>query len=188
MNREASKWLFESEKPSGLEKVTDDQGAGPTPARRQQTRLQAQTHLGWGCGQEEHLVKDCPVQAKAMGNNRGPGRRDPAYPNINVPFITFTAANTWWRDMQITSGRGQEVVVVGWTSISDFCHIPVCIGKILCTTLVDTGSTVILVWSKVVLVETKLKATTVQLRTVLEELAPMEERRQLTFTVGEERP
>ena len=80
--------------------------------------------------------------------------------------------------------RGQNVIVVGRTSISDFCHIPNCIEGVSCSALVDTGSTVTVVRPEVVPVGTQLEDTAVQLRTVTGELAPMKGRGQMILTVG----
>lgn len=51
------------------------------------------------------------------------------------------------------------VMIVGRTAILDFCHIPICIKKVECTVLVDTGSTVTVVRPEVVPEGTQLEDT-----------------------------
>ncbi|KAM9517048.1 uncharacterized protein ACWYII_044209 [Salvelinus alpinus] len=53
--------------------------------------------------------------------------------------------------------RMEPVVVVGRTCVGDFCHVPVTVGGVPCSALVETQS----------------EPTTVQIRTVTGELAPM---------------
>lgn len=85
---------------------------------------------------------------------------------------------------QDSGDQGRDVIVVGRTSISDFCHIPICIEGVPCTALVDTGSTVTVVRPEVVPQGIQLEGTAVQLRTVTGELAPMKGRGLLRVTVG----
>lgn len=85
---------------------------------------------------------------------------------------------------QDSGDQGRDLIVVGRTSISDFCHIPICIEGVPCTALVDTGSTVTVVQPEVVPQGVQLEDTAVQLRTVTGELAPMKGRGLLRVTVG----
>ena len=62
-------------------------------------------------------------------------------------------------------------------------HVPVTICGASCTALVDTGSTATLMRPDVVPEGTQLEQTTVQLRTVTGELAPMLGRVTLDLTV-----
>lgn len=66
-----------------------------------------------------------------------------------------------------------EPVVVGRTCVGDFCHVPVTVEGVPCSALVDTGSTVTLVRPGIVLGWTQFEPTTLLLRTVTGELAPM---------------
>ncbi|KAF7645995.1 hypothetical protein LDENG_00195080 [Lucifuga dentata] len=72
----------------------------------------------------------------------------------------------------------------GHTSEGDSCYIPVIVKGVPYSALVDTGSTVTLVRPEVVLGCTQLEPTTVQLRTVKGELAPLKGKGVLTVTVG----
>lgn len=94
------------------------------PTRHLQIRPHAQSCLC--CGQAGHLMRNCPSLAKAAGND------------------VVSQATRNCRD------REQDLVMVGRTSISDFCHVPICIEGVPCTALVDTGSTVTVVRSEVV--------------------------------------
>lgn len=74
-------------------------------------------------------------------------------------------------------------MVMGQTSVWDFCHVPVTVEGASCMALVDMGSTVTLVWSDVIPRQTVLEPTTVQLCMVTGELSPMKGKG--TFVVGE---
>ena len=78
----------------------------------------------------------------------------------------------------------EPVVVVGRTCVGDFCHVPVTVEGVPCSALVDTGSTVTLVRPDIVPGWTQCEPTTVQLRTVTGELAPMKGKGIMTLTVG----
>lgn len=54
-------------------------------------------------------------------------------------------------------------MVVGWTHVGDFCHVPITLAGAPCTAMVDTGSTATLMRPNVVPVEAQLEQTTVQL-------------------------
>lgn len=75
-------------------------------------------------------------------------------------------------------------MVVGWTHVGDFCHVPITLAGAPCTAMVDTGSTATLMRPNVVPVEAQLEQTTVQLRTVTGELAPMLGKGRMTLNVG----
>lgn len=64
------------------------------------------------------------------------------------------------------------------------CHVPTTLAGTLCTALVDTGSTATLMRPDVVLVGTQWEKTTVQLRTVTGDLAPMRGKGRVTLNVG----
>lgn len=76
------------------------------------------------------------------------------------------------------------MAVVGRTCVGDFCHVPVTIEGVSCSALVDTGSTVTLVRPDIISDCTELETTTVQLRTVTGELAPMKGKSLLSINVG----
>lgn len=55
-------------KPEWVEEITEMiRGLMVPPPRRQQT----QNRICWGCGQQGHMVKECPTQAKEVGNRKG---------------------------------------------------------------------------------------------------------------------
>lgn len=76
------------------------------------------------------------------------------------------------------------VVVVGRTTVGDFCNVIVKVEGVECLALVDTGSTVTLVRPDILPVGVRVEPTLVQLRTVTGELAPMLGKCQLSVTVG----
>ena len=78
----------------------------------------------------------------------------------------------------------ESTIVVGWTLSGNFCHVPVIIHGAPRTALVDTGSTATLMRPDVVPAGTQLEQTTVQLRTVTGELAPMLSKGRVTLNVG----
>ncbi|KAJ8386236.1 hypothetical protein AAFF_G00175560 [Aldrovandia affinis] len=83
------------------------------------------------------------------------------------------------------AGDGAEsVMVVGWTHAGNFCYVPVALAGAPCSALVDTGSTATLMRPDMVPVGTQLEQTSVQLRTVTGELAPMLGRGKVVITVG----
>lgn len=61
---------------------------------------------------------------------------------------------------------------MSWTQVRDFCHVPLTVGA-LCTAQVDKGSNATLVWTCIVPVGASVEATTVHLRTVTGDLAPI---------------
>lgn len=73
-------------------------------------------------------------------------------------------------------------MVMGQTSVWDFCHVPVTMEGVSCMALVDMGLTVTLVWSDVIPRQTVLEPTIVQLCMVTGELSPMKSKG--TFVVG----
>ena len=75
--------------------------------------------------------------------------------------------------------------MVGRTWAGDFCHVPVTVEGVACLALVDTGSTVTLVRPDILPTWTVLQPTTVQLRTVTGERAPMKGKGLLSIRVGE---
>ncbi|KAJ8389511.1 hypothetical protein AAFF_G00119010 [Aldrovandia affinis] len=75
-------------------------------------------------------------------------------------------------------------MVVGWTHAGNFCYVPVALAGAPCSALVDTGSTATLMRPDVVPVGTQLEQTSVQLRTLTGELAPMLGRGKVVITVG----
>ncbi|KAJ8401940.1 hypothetical protein AAFF_G00375210 [Aldrovandia affinis] len=75
-------------------------------------------------------------------------------------------------------------MVVGWTHAGNFCYVPVALAGAPCSALVDTGSTATLMRPDMVPVGTQLEQTSVQLRTVTGELAPMLGRGKVVITVG----
>ena len=82
-------------------------------------------------------------------------------------------------------GSGLEpVVAVGRTGKGDSCYVPVTVEGVACLALVDSGSTVTLVRPDMVPDKTVLDPTSVRLRTVTGELAPMEGSARLTISVG----
>ena len=64
-------------------------------------------------------------------------------------------------------------------------YVPVTVERVLCSVLVDTGSTVTLVRLDVVPGWTQFEPTTVQLRSVTGDLAPLKGNGMLTVIVGE---
>ncbi|KAL1272916.1 hypothetical protein QQF64_028778 [Cirrhinus molitorella] len=81
-------------------------------------------------------------------------------------------------------GPKESVVVVGRTCVSDFCHVPILVEGVPCLALVDTGSTVTVIRPDVIPADAKLEATTVRLRTVTGELAPMKGKGEVGLTIG----
>ena len=79
----------------------------------------------------------------------------------------------------------ESTMVVGWTHSGNFCHVPITIHRAPRTALVDTGSTVTLMRPDVVPAGTQLEQTTVQLRTVTGELAPILGKGRVTLNVGD---
>ena len=75
--------------------------------------------------------------------------------------------------------------MVGRTRVGDFCYIPVMVEGVSSSALVDTGSTATLVRPDILSSWTNVQPTTVQLRTVTGERAPMVGKGQLKVTVGE---
>lgn len=82
------------------------------------------------------------------------------------------------------SSSPNQVIAVGWTQVGDFCHVPVTVEGTLCTALVDTGSNATLVRPDMVPEGASMEATTVHLKTVTGDLAPMVGRCVLRFRVG----
>ncbi|KAJ7989378.1 hypothetical protein DPEC_G00303910 [Dallia pectoralis] len=76
------------------------------------------------------------------------------------------------------------VVVVGRTTVGDFCNIRIKVEGVECLALVDTGSTVTLVRPDILPSGVRVEQTDVQLRTVTGELAPMLGKCRLSVTVG----
>lgn len=68
--------------------------------------------------------------------------------------------------------------------MGNLCHIPVLVGNVSCSALVDTGSTATLVRPDVVPAGTVLEQTTVRLQTVTGQTAAMKGRGTFVFTVG----
>ncbi|KAJ8002405.1 hypothetical protein DPEC_G00179790 [Dallia pectoralis] len=79
---------------------------------------------------------------------------------------------------------GGPVVVVGRTTVGDFCNIRIKVEGVGCLALVDTGSTVTLVRPDILPSGVRVEQTDVQLRTVTGELAPMLGKCRLSVTVG----
>lgn len=78
-----------------------------------------------------------------------------------------------------------SVVVVGWTQVGIFCHVPVMVDGVTCTALLDTGSNATLVWPDILSAGAGVEETDVQLRTVTGDLAPMRGRGVFQFGVGD---
>ena len=76
------------------------------------------------------------------------------------------------------------VITVGWTEVGNFCHVPVLVGNLACSALVDTGSTATLVRPDVVPAGTILEPTSVKLQTVTGQTASIRGRGTFTFTLG----
>ncbi|KAJ8366684.1 hypothetical protein AAFF_G00345480 [Aldrovandia affinis] len=95
--------------------------------------------------------------------------------------------HSWGSGALLPPGAGdgaESVMVVGWTHAGNFCYVPVALAGALCSALVDTGSTATLMRPDMVPVGTQLEQTSVQLRTVTGELAPMLGRGKVVITVG----
>ncbi|KAJ8006814.1 hypothetical protein DPEC_G00111130 [Dallia pectoralis] len=88
-----------------------------------------------------------------------------------------------WLHPVATSCPG-PVVVVGRTTVGDFCNISIKVEGVECLALVDTGSTVTLVRPDILPSGVRVEQTDVQLRTVTGELAPMLGKCRLSVTVG----
>lgn len=80
--------------------------------------------------------------------------------------------------------NSESVRVVGWTHVGDFCHVPITLAGTPCIALIDTGSTATLMRPDVFPAGTQLEPTSVQLRTVTGELAPMLGRGMVVIKVG----
>jgi len=78
----------------------------------------------------------------------------------------------------------EPVVAVGRTGKGDSCYVPITVEGVPCLALLDTGSTVTLVRPDMVPGWIRFDDTTVRLRTVTGELAPMKGRGLLTISVG----
>ncbi len=76
------------------------------------------------------------------------------------------------------------VITVGWTEVGNLCHVPVLVGNVSCSALVDTGSTATLIRPDVVPAGTVLEPTSVKLQTVTGQTAAMKGRGTFVFTVG----
>ncbi|KAJ8395184.1 hypothetical protein AAFF_G00036400 [Aldrovandia affinis] len=95
--------------------------------------------------------------------------------------------HSWGSGALLPPGAGdgaESVMVVGWTHAGNFCYVPVALAGAPCSALVDTGSTATLMRPDMVPVGTQLEQTSVQLRTVTGELAPMLGRGKVVITVG----
>lgn len=75
------------------------------------------------------------------------------------------------------------VVTVGWTAVANLCHVPVLVGNLSYSALVDTGSTASLVRSDVS-VGTILEQAGVKLQTVTAGTSSMKGRVTFPFRLG----
>ncbi|XP_058864420.1 uncharacterized protein LOC131706752 [Acipenser ruthenus] len=113
------------------------------------------------------LIADHPAAAAATSTN-------PCSRQSRASPLTETADHR----------QCQPAIAVGRTTAGDFCHVPVRIEGVPCTALVDTGSTVTLIRPDVLPAGVRLEPTTVQLRTVTGELAPMQGKGNLAIEVA----
>eukprot|EP00063_Salmo_salar_P030992 XP_014005827.1 PREDICTED: uncharacterized protein LOC106574453 [Salmo salar] len=135
-------------------------------------------------------VADFP---RHQGNDGGFSRRGHRGPTLPAPKPTVSKRGTQQRRQEggdlLPQGPAppvfpSPVVVVGRTTVGDFCNVIVKVEGVECLALVDTGSTVTLVRPDILPVGVRVEPTLVQLRTVTGELAPMLGKCQLSVTVG----
>lgn len=88
------------------------------------------------------------------------------------------------RESPDTPVQTDPVVTVGWTEVGNLCHVPMLVGNVSCSALVDTGSTATLVRPDVVPAGTVIERTSVKLQTVTGETASMRGRGTFVFTLG----
>ncbi|KAJ8414471.1 hypothetical protein AAFF_G00053410 [Aldrovandia affinis] len=121
---------------------------------------------------------------KRQGVRLGGAERTPgAMSHADLSPAEGAKRHSWGSGALLPPGAGdgaESVMVVGWTHAGHFCYVPVALAG----ALVDTGSTATLMRPDVVPVGTQLEQTSVQLRTVTGELAPMLGRGKVVITVG----
>ncbi|KAJ8391411.1 hypothetical protein AAFF_G00090410 [Aldrovandia affinis] len=125
---------------------------------------------------------------KRQGVRLGGAERTPgAMSHADLSPAEGAKRHSWGSGALLPPGAGdgaESVMVVGWTHAGNFCYVPVALAGAPCSALVDTGSTATLMRPDMVPVGTQLEQTSVQLRTVTGELAPMLGRGKVVITVG----
>ncbi|XP_029595362.1 uncharacterized protein LOC115178352 [Salmo trutta] len=160
---------------------------------RQRRSVSSTPIVCWGCGQPGHIQRECGRLPRHQGNDGGFSRRGQRGPTPPPPKPTVSKRGTQQRRQEggdlLPQGVAaavfpSPVVVVGRTTVGDFCNVIVKVEGVECLALVDTGSTVTLVRPDILPVGVRVEPTLVQLRTVTGELAPMLGKCQLSVTVG----
>lgn len=139
----------------------------------------ARNGVCWGCGKPGQLIRHCPATRDQQGNGRG--SISPGLPTLRSQKMRSPSGG----DQDInTHCHAEPVVIVGWTEVSNRCHVPVMVGNVPSPTLVDTGSTATLLRPDIVPTGTVLEPTSVKLRTVTGETAAMKGRGLCYYTGG----
>lgn len=114
---------------------------------RQRRSVSSTPIVCWGCGQPGHIQRECGRFPRHQGNDGGFSRRGQRGPT--APESTVSKRGTQQRRQEggdlLPQGVAaavfpSPVVVVGCTTVGDFCNVKV--EGVECLALVDTGSTV----------------------------------------------